>query len=393
MKPSTTQLSLNDVCYKQIFENFHYGIFGDFQLVIDKSTGYFNATKLCIMADKLFFNWKKLSRTVRLISHLQDESDVELIYEVRKGDNNNVITGQITGQYVHKDLILDIASWISPKFYHRCNNIVVDYFTTEYKSLGEAEKMKMIKELELKMKDMEIETETVIAEKNDKIDDLMKMLKTTEEARKADAKAAEEARKADALRSEMLLKAAEEARKADALKAEEARRADALKAEEARKADARRAEDMLRRMGINITDLKYQNEELLEEVTVVQHKLGIAVEDRAPLPSENKKKERFALLKRNDDAFPYYAIRGQNYYVETVLKDQLKWWQSDAKVVLDLQCHPNSKTLFVRVKDRLKKKPNVEINGCKISISGSSVSEDELLEMIREVNDEKLNVL
>ena len=377
MKPSTTQLSLNDVCYKQISGNFHYGIFGDFQLVIDKSTGYFNATKLCAMAKKNFYHWKKLSRTVRLISHLQDESNVELIDEV-KGTNNNAITEQITGQYVHKDLILDIASWISPKFYHRCNNIVVDYFTTEYKSLGEAEKMKMIKELELKMKNMEIETETVIAEKNDKIDDLMKMLKDSEkdrkaaeEARKADALKAEEARKADALRSEMLLKAVEEARRADALK----------------------AEDMLRRMGINITDLKYQNVELLEEVTVVQHKLGIAVEDRAPLPSENKKKERFALLKRNDDAFPYYAIRGQNYYVETVLKDQLKWWQSDAKVVLDLQCHPNSKTLFVRVKDRLKKKPNVEINGCKISISGSSVSEDELLEMIREVNDEKLNVL
>jgi hypothetical protein len=370
MKPSTTQLSLNDVCYKQISGKFYYGIFGDFQLVIDKSTGYFNATKLCAMAKKNFFDWKKLSRTVRLISYLQDETNDKIIYEV-KGDNKNDHNKQITGQYVHKDLILDIASWISPKFYRRCNNIVVDYFTSEYKSLGEAEKMKMIKELELKMKNMEIETETVIAEKNYKIDDLMKMLKTTEEARKADA-----------LRSELLLKAAEEARKADALKAEEARRADAL-----------RAEDMLRRMGINITDLKYQNVELLEEVTVVQHKLGIAVEDRAPLPSENKKKERFALLKRNDDAFPYYAIRGQNYYVETVLKDQLKWWQSDAKVVLDLQCHPNSKTLFVRVKDRLKKKPNVEINGCKISISGSPVSEDELLEMIREVNDEKLNVL
>jgi hypothetical protein len=43
---------LNDVCYEQISENFYNGIFGDFQLVIDKETGYFNATKLCAVAKK-----------------------------------------------------------------------------------------------------------------------------------------------------------------------------------------------------------------------------------------------------------------------------------------------------------------------------------------------------
>jgi len=37
-------LSLNNVCYKQIKDNFYYGIFGEFQLVIDQSTGCFNKT-------------------------------------------------------------------------------------------------------------------------------------------------------------------------------------------------------------------------------------------------------------------------------------------------------------------------------------------------------------
>lgn len=39
--------SLNDICYEQIKDNFYYGKFGDFKLVIDKDTGCFNATKLC----------------------------------------------------------------------------------------------------------------------------------------------------------------------------------------------------------------------------------------------------------------------------------------------------------------------------------------------------------
>ncbi len=38
-----------------------------------------------------------------------------LFYEI-KGDNDDV-TKQITGQYVIKEFILDIASWISVEFY------------------------------------------------------------------------------------------------------------------------------------------------------------------------------------------------------------------------------------------------------------------------------------
>jgi hypothetical protein len=56
-------------------------------------------------------------------------------YEV-KGVNKNEIVAQITGQYVQKELILDIASWISPEFYFKCNEIVMNYFVSEYKSMS-----------------------------------------------------------------------------------------------------------------------------------------------------------------------------------------------------------------------------------------------------------------
>jgi hypothetical protein len=372
---SAASSSLNNICYEQISENFHYGIFGDFHLVIDKDTGCFNATKLCAMADKNFFNWKRLAGTKRLISYLEEQqpsSSKEIIYEVRTGTNNI----NITGYYVQKELILDIASWISPDFYFRCNNIVINYFTEEYKGLGEAEKNVKFKDFKTKMKSIIREKDVLIDEQKDKIDLLFEKLaasekerKAVEEARKADVKAAEEV----ARKTELLLEKAEEERKADRL--------------------------LLRSMGINLLDVKNQNIELLEEVqdtntklTTVQKKLNIAVEDRAPLPSQNRKKERFILLKRNDEEdFPYYAVRGQHYYVQTVLKNQRQLF-GEIEILLDFHCHPNSKTLFVRIRDSLKRK-GVEFSSCKISIRDSTtVSEGELIETMKQINDEKLNV-
>jgi hypothetical protein len=301
-----------------------------------------------MLGDKDFSDWKRLSRAIRLMSYLQEQyDDKDVIYEVKTSNNN--ITKQISGQYVQKDLILDIASWISPEFYFRCNNIVTDYFVKEFNAMSETEKSFKIRELEMKMKDMEIET--IITEKNDKINDLMKMLKEAEKERKADRL-------------------------------------------------------LLRSMGINLLDVKNQNVELLDQttelleevqdantkLTTVQKKLNIAVEDRAPLPSQNRKKERFVLLKRNDEEdFPYYAVRGQHSYVQTVLKNQRQLF-GKIKILLDFHCHPNSKTLFVRIRDSLKRK-GVEFSNCKISIRDSTtVSEGELVETMKQINDEKLQV-
>ena len=109
----------------------------------------------------------------------------------------------------------------------------------------------------------------------------------------------------------------------------------------------------LKSLNISMEEVKDQNEELLDhnidlkkEVKKVQRKLGIAaadglcpsslfdplgqtmVEDRAPLPKDKSKRERFVLLKRNDsEYYMYYTIRAQDeYYVgfadELVLRRQ-----------------------------------------------------------------------
>ncbi|GFX48869.1 putative KilA-N domain-containing protein 006L [Trichonephila clavipes] len=285
-------MSLNDICYEQIKDNFYYGLFGDFRLVIDKNTGCFNATKLCQLDGKQFYNWTRLERSKNLMKYFETKSrpsDVRSgVYEV-KGDNNDALNKQITGQYVRQELILDIASWISVEFYVRCNRVILNYFVNEYKTMDKNEFEGKLREIEDKMK-----------EKDKEINDQA------------------------------------------------------------------------------------------EKVSTIQHKLEVSVEDRAPQPAKKSKRERFVLLKRNDETYPYYAIRAQNAHAKTALKKQSSCYK-EVSILLDLSCHPNSKTLYERIRAELKKK-GVTFNICAISLADSAVKEEELVKAMKAINDEKRDV-
>lgn len=71
------------------------------------------------------------------------------------------------------------------------------------------------------------------------------------------------------------------------------------------------------------------------------------------------------------------------------LRRQQKLYDNKIQILLDIHWHPNSKTLYVRIKENLKKK-GVEFNFCKISLKNSSIKEEELIDEMRKINDEKL---
>jgi len=168
MSASTSKIkdtSLNDICYEQIKDNFYYGKFGEFRLVIDKNTGCFNATKLCKEGNKDFNQWKRLERVKELLkfyenSHVDPHS---YFYEI-KGGNKNVISAKTTGQYVQKEFILDIASWISPAFYFKCSKIVNYFFIELYK-----------KELELQFNEAKEQFNEAIHEANERANEYKEM--------------------------------------------------------------------------------------------------------------------------------------------------------------------------------------------------------------------------
>ena len=156
-----------------------------------------------------------------------------------------------------------------------------------------------------------------------------------------------------------------------------------------------RMEQHMRSLGISLEEVKDQNDKLLyktkglkKQNKDIQRKLGIAVEDRAPLPLDKSIQERFVLLKRNDpNIMPYHTIRAQNAYIERKLRSQRTLFP-DLEVLLDLKCNPNSKTLYNRIKVELKAK-GVQFSLNNIELEGSEVTQEELVENMKVINDQK----
>jgi hypothetical protein len=159
----------------------------------------------------------------------------------------------------------------------------------------------------------------------------------------------------------------------------------------------KRQEEYMRSMGITLEDVRDQNEELLGETKglkkqnkKIQRKLGIAVEDRAPLPDDKGKQERFVLLKRNDHEYaPYYTIRAQNTYTKRKIK-VFRTLFPNLEILLDFKANPNSKTLYVRIKDELKVK-GVLFEGNNIDLN-EAITEEDLIEEMEVINDSKRDV-
>lgn len=158
-------------------------------------------------------------------------------------------------------------------------------------------------------------------------------------------------------------------------------------------------------LGISLNEVKDQNEDLLMEtktltkqnnslcdhIEKIQRKLGVAVEDRAPLPVDKVKQERFVLIKRNNnDYYPYYTIRAQYKYTECKIKAQRTLFP-DMEILLDFKANPNSKTLYTRIKDELKAQ-GVYFNGTNIDLEGSNVNENDLVNRMKLINDQKYDI-
>ena len=151
-----------------------------------------------------------------------------------------------------------------------------------------------------------------------------------------------------------------------------------------------------------VHDLKDQNNELLDtadqqtlQLQTVQHKLGVAVKDRAPLPRQKNKQERFVLIKRaqkRNGLTPehiYYTIRAQDLRAKQSLRTQEAMYI--VEILLDLTCHPNSKTLYNRIKDDLIQK-RVQFSYNNISIDKSEIDESELINHMKKIDDQKQDV-
>ena len=61
---------LSQICLRQIKDNYYFGYYGNFGVVIDKNNGFVNATKLCNDGGKKFFYWKETKMSKDLVGSL-----------------------------------------------------------------------------------------------------------------------------------------------------------------------------------------------------------------------------------------------------------------------------------------------------------------------------------
>jgi KilA-N domain/Protein of unknown function (DUF3627) len=149
---------LSQIVFTQIRDNFYYGYYGEFQVVVDKRDGYINATKLCSDGGKKFCHWSETKVSKELISTLRqynfnlsvdlDEScepwaiaNYAPVGDITKYVHTFNTTEQdkaISGTYCHPLLIPHIACWVSPTFALKAASIINFFLVEEWKAKLEA---------------------------------------------------------------------------------------------------------------------------------------------------------------------------------------------------------------------------------------------------------------
>ena len=110
-------LTIGDCCcYSQIDGDFWFAEYFEFDVVMMRSTGHINATKLCSDNGKRFAAWLADEQNKDTLEFYAKEG--MHIMRVHEGSAN------VRGTYIPNELMYQVGSWISPRFTIKCNRLV-----------------------------------------------------------------------------------------------------------------------------------------------------------------------------------------------------------------------------------------------------------------------------
>jgi hypothetical protein len=83
-------------------------------IVSRSEDNYINATQLCQAGGKRFNNWFRMDSTKELINGLESETLISAsqLVNIKKGNSGDFNQGS----WIHPDLAIQLAQWISPSF-------------------------------------------------------------------------------------------------------------------------------------------------------------------------------------------------------------------------------------------------------------------------------------
>ena len=180
---------MSDIAFEQIEGDFWYGAYGVFRIVMMKTNGFVNVSKLCSDGGKEFKNWYANASSKELLmclSYKLDEGgDINSTHVQRHVLTAHQTTNQkiISGTYIHPLIVPHIACWISPNFALRVSDIINDFIIGEYKrNYEEARFQRMAAECKLNKENNARVLADQLLELSERQNDIMKMeLSTVDE--------------------------------------------------------------------------------------------------------------------------------------------------------------------------------------------------------------------
>ncbi|UWX11383.1 CRPV-274 [Crowpox virus] len=133
-------MDLSVIVTDHIDDRFSWVRYNDFEIIVMKENGYVNATKLCILGNKRLSDWLNMETTKELIREAEYVNRNWKAKSFYMNDIKGVILDiesedyvyEVSGCYIHQDLISHITSWISPLFSLKVSKIMNYYTMSKY---------------------------------------------------------------------------------------------------------------------------------------------------------------------------------------------------------------------------------------------------------------------
>uniref|UniRef100_A0AAT9UQJ8 KilA N domain protein n=1 Tax=Apapanepox virus TaxID=3049969 RepID=A0AAT9UQJ8_9POXV len=314
-------MDFSDLVTRDIDDKFCYIQYDEFELLMMKENKFINATKLCKLGNKRFRDWLRLDGSKELIQTVEEINGLWKINAQRRSargiiievnGSNQYSKYDVTGSYVHQDLLPHITSWISSYFAIKVSKIINCYVSGKY---------------EFKLK-----------ERENKIDELMELLYKFND--KYDK---------DTLELKELYK--EQRKEAKTLRKQYLR--DTRELKEHNKRMEEKYDRDTRELKEGLKELKEENKELKTELKKIEERL----KDKVINPSSPNKLHRLVILQNKRDPNSFKTLRLQAERLDREL-DKVK---RDYRVFFNAY-EPNAVSCFNRLKKRLLEQERVKIN-------------------------------
>jgi hypothetical protein len=336
--------NINQIIFENINNEYSYGMYSNFIVIIHTESGYINITKLCKLKynnleDKNLCHWLENKENKDLIKYINENklhknSKFEATFLKKAGGKNETLA-LVSGTYAHPLIVPQVAQWISVKFALMVSEIINQHLVDEYL-------------LKLDEKDGEIESLNVTIKRMEKkLDTVTNELKLT--------------------RNEL---------------------GDANSELKEIKYELYDAND-------NIEALA---DELLKKDKSINTKnkvIDIATDQRVPSTKSITKTENFIVMKyknkdKNDNSgHRYRIVAGLRNYANSACERLV---DNDFKEILRLEDVNNSKNVLHRLKEQHKKSKLLDFSGSRFSIVDKKISQTNLIKMIKELFEERKNV-